>query len=281
MRIRTVKPEFWRSLDTADLDMFTRLLFIGLWNYVDDNGVGEDDVHLIRSDLFPRDRNVDELSQLIHGSLTELSSRGQITRYRDRETGRRYLHVVAWHHQRINRPTDSKKPLPTSDNCETTEDSSTAHGVLTEDSLLYQGSKGAREQGIPPYPPAAETPPTYTRKTGADLVRSNISKLPARSPAAHQIAQAFSDSLPSPIPSKVLAEMGSEIDQCLTDGISPQAIANGMRDWAASDSWSPTQIPRFIAKAAARPNVVGKPTRKALDYADAAEALIAELETTA
>lgn len=147
MRIRTVKPEFWRSADTAELDMFTRLLFIGLWNFVDDNGVGEDDVSLIRSDLFPRETNVDELSDMIHGSLNELSQRGQVTRYRDHSTGRRYLHINAWHHQRINRPTDSKKPLPSSDNSEPTEESSPTHVQLTEDSLLYQGSKG-RDRGV-------------------------------------------------------------------------------------------------------------------------------------
>lgn len=147
MRIRTVKPEFWRSPDTAELDMFTRLLFIGLWNYVDDNGVGEDDVSLIRSDLFPRETNVDELSNTIHGSLSELSQRGHIARYRDQISGRRYLHVSAWHHQKINRPTESRKPLPSSDDSEPTEESSPTHEQLTEDSLLYQGIKG-RDQGV-------------------------------------------------------------------------------------------------------------------------------------
>jgi hypothetical protein len=73
MRIRSIKPEFWRSADTAALDMFTRLLFIGLWNYVDDKGVGDDDVSLIRSDLFPRDPLGEELSLKIHGGLTEPS----------------------------------------------------------------------------------------------------------------------------------------------------------------------------------------------------------------
>ena len=40
MRIRTIKPEFWRSDDITALGWATRLLFIGLWSYVDDNGVG-------------------------------------------------------------------------------------------------------------------------------------------------------------------------------------------------------------------------------------------------
>jgi hypothetical protein len=89
--------------------------------------------------------------------------------------------------------------------------------------------------------------------------------------------------LPNPIQSDVLGEIAVQIDKCLTDSIPPHAIADGIRDWAASESWSPTQIPRFVAKATARNGTTGfgKPTRKALDYEAAAEQLIAALEFTA
>jgi hypothetical protein len=163
MRIRSVKPEYWRSADTAVLDIFTRLLFIGLWNYVDDNGVGEDDVHLIRSDLFPRDRNVDELSERIHGSLTELSTRGQILRYTHLDTGRDYFKVEAWQHQKISHPTASKKPLPTSDNIKLKEGSVNPPGILSESSGSDLGIKGSRDLGnkgsIQPRKRASRTKP--------------------------------------------------------------------------------------------------------------------------
>lgn len=55
MRIRAIKPEFWRSQDISNLDIETRLLFIGLWSYVDDNGVGQDRDALIAADLFADD----------------------------------------------------------------------------------------------------------------------------------------------------------------------------------------------------------------------------------
>lgn len=145
MRIRSVKPEYWRSADTAALDYFVRLFFIGLWNYVDDNGVGEDNLNLIRSDLFPRD-DIETVSLKIQGALTELSNKGHIIRYRHVVSGRRYLKVAAWHHQKINRPTESFKPLPTSEDVELTEDSLNAHGAITDDSLRDQGIKG-RDQG--------------------------------------------------------------------------------------------------------------------------------------
>ncbi len=53
MRIRTIKPEFWTSEDVASMDWETRLVFLGLWSYVDDNGVGRDNEKLIVADLFP------------------------------------------------------------------------------------------------------------------------------------------------------------------------------------------------------------------------------------
>lgn len=146
MRIRSTKPEFWRSADVADLDFFTRLLFIGLWNYVDDNGVGEDNLNLIRSDLFPRDP-IETVEPLVRRGLTELSLRAQIVRYQDRRNGRRYFKVINWHHQKINRPTASKKPLPTSEDAVLIDDSLSDHGGITEDSLADQGNKGTREQG--------------------------------------------------------------------------------------------------------------------------------------
>jgi hypothetical protein len=146
MRIRTTKPEYWRSKDTARLTYFARLLYIGLWNYVDDNGVGEWDLDLMRSDLFPRDP-VKEVSANIRGGLAELSHAGQIVRYTDTRNGREYFAVVNWHHQRIDKPSKSDKPKLTSEYAVVHEDSLNALGTLWEDSRLYLGTKGSRDQG--------------------------------------------------------------------------------------------------------------------------------------
>ena len=48
MRIRSIKPDFWRSDDLDRLDWHTRLVYIGLWSYVDDNGVGREKAALLR-----------------------------------------------------------------------------------------------------------------------------------------------------------------------------------------------------------------------------------------
>jgi hypothetical protein len=140
-----------------------------------------------------------------------------------------------------------------------------------------------QEIKTPPYPPepvstAVVRLPSRTNN-GADTVRARIAKLPARSVAAYQIAESFSASLAVPIEPTLLAGIGTQIDKCLSGGIPPHAIADGLRAWTASDSWSPTQIPNFVHKAANR-NTIGKPTAKALGYDAAVAELLAELEVS-
>ena len=123
MRIRSIRTEFWSSEDIAEMDWHTRLVYIGLWSYVDDNGVGRDNERLIVAELFPLDASLSESSLRVHGALMYLQEHGHITRYT--VEGKPFLHISTFHqHQRINRPPASRYPLATSPNAET-------HGVLT------------------------------------------------------------------------------------------------------------------------------------------------------
>ena len=145
MRIRSIKPEFWTSPDVGVMDWHTRLVFIGLWSYVDDNGVGRGEVPLIVASLFP-------LDELAHGGLSESSRRtqaalnaleqgGQISQYL--VSGRPYLHVTAWDkHQKINRPSPGRYPLPSNEKA-------VPLPVLSEDSVRTHStlSAGTEEQG--------------------------------------------------------------------------------------------------------------------------------------
>lgn len=113
MRIRSIKPEFWRSPTIAALDPFDRLLFIGLWSYVDDHGRGRDDVAEIIGDLFSRDMFKDPAGTAakVHGGLANLFTRGLIVRYE--VAGADFLAISAWaEHQRVDRPKDSRFPAP-------------------------------------------------------------------------------------------------------------------------------------------------------------------------
>lgn len=119
MRIRSIKPEFWRSEDIAVLDWETRLLFVGLWSYVDDNGVGIDRKADIAADLFAQDLEDDapETFARVSRGLQTLSDAGLITRYT--VAGKRYLHITSWDkHQRIDKPNKPRYPLPTCENAE-------------------------------------------------------------------------------------------------------------------------------------------------------------------
>jgi hypothetical protein len=141
VRIRTIKPEFWRSEDIAKLDWGTRLVYVGLWSYVDDNGVGRDDWRIITAELFALDDPLTEPSVRVQTALDTLSAGGQIVRYTVR--GKAYIEILAWDsHQVINRP--SKARFPRSD-----AQSAKTHGALTEPSMTDQNMPGAGtgEQG--------------------------------------------------------------------------------------------------------------------------------------
>ena len=141
MRIRSIKPEFWRSDDIARLSWEDRLIFIGLWSYVDDNGVGRDEERLIVADLFALDNSFSEASLRVHAGLARLHAANLIERYE--VDGRRFLHITTWaKHQKINRPSPGRYPLPTCGNA-------TIHEPLTEDSVSPHNtlSAGTGEQG--------------------------------------------------------------------------------------------------------------------------------------
>jgi hypothetical protein len=150
VRIRSIKPEFWRSDDVDALDLPTRLLFIGLWSYVDDNGVGIDKLSSIAADLFAGDMERDPRDTLarISGGLATLSERGMIDRYKvDRKA---FLYVTAWtSHQRIDKPAKPRFPLPTCENAIPRDTVATLSRDLRETPATgteEQGNRGTEEQ---------------------------------------------------------------------------------------------------------------------------------------
>lgn len=74
-RIRTIKPDFFKNEQLADLPMTARLLFIGLWTLADKEGRLEDRPKRIKVELFPYD-NLD-----CDKELARLQNSGFIIRY--------------------------------------------------------------------------------------------------------------------------------------------------------------------------------------------------------
>lgn len=113
MRIRSIKPEFWRSSDVSALDLEDRLLYVGLWSYVDDNGVGLDRLSLITADLFADDleRDSPETLARVSRGLSNLFEATRIWRYKAENWP--LLYVLNWDkHQRVDKPNKQRFPRP-------------------------------------------------------------------------------------------------------------------------------------------------------------------------
>ncbi|MDX3713431.1 hypothetical protein PV733_31710 [Streptomyces europaeiscabiei] len=153
-RIRSIKPEFFTSLTIADLSLSARLTFIGLWTYVDDNGVGPADPRLIRAAVWPLEEAPDIL-QRTREDLQSLQEARLITLYE--ASGRPLVCVNSWdEHQKVSHPrkprflaphevpqaSDQQSSSSPDDRRSPPEDDASA----LEDDAPEQGA-GSREQG--------------------------------------------------------------------------------------------------------------------------------------
>ncbi|HEY2644063.1 MAG TPA: hypothetical protein VGI56_09965 [Galbitalea sp.] len=100
-RIRSIRPEFWVDDKIVDLSLLAKLLFIGLWNFADDDGYIEDSERRIKRMVFP-DNNYD-----IRPAIAELVKSGVVSRATSDQG--QLLHVVnlaKW--QKPQHPTPTK-----------------------------------------------------------------------------------------------------------------------------------------------------------------------------
>jgi hypothetical protein len=146
MRIRSIKPEYWRSADITNLDIADRFLFIGLWSYVDDSGSGIDDEATIIGDLFARDmfRDPRETVARVSRGLLNLFEAGLIIRYTS--SGKSFLHITNWEkHQRIDKPGRQRYPRPDDENVILATSSRDSRDTLAP-GTGEQGNRGTGEQ---------------------------------------------------------------------------------------------------------------------------------------
>jgi hypothetical protein len=170
-RMRSIKPEMFRSFTVSAWPIAVRWTFAGLLTYLDDSGRGADDARLIKAEVYPID---DEMpGRKVEQHLAAIEKTGPLCRYQ--VDGRRYIHITSWaEHQRINRPTASRIPP-----CPTHEGSPSPHGALTEDSL---NSHGARSEASLPRarPPAQASAPAEhgAREQGSKGARERAGARP-------------------------------------------------------------------------------------------------------
>ena len=164
MRIRSTKPEFWRSRTVALVDWSARLVLKGLESYVDDNGVGKDDLALIVGDVFPRDMLANPRDTLarVSEAVSALHQAGLVWRYE--ADGRRLLYISNWEDiQRIDKPGKGRLPRPdgTMDfRSSIIRESVASPPVTLAPGTGEQGNRGTGEQGQEPL----RSPATPTSK---------------------------------------------------------------------------------------------------------------------
>lgn len=102
-RIRSIKPDFWTDEKVVELSAFARLLFIGLWNFADDEGRMVYSEKKIKMQIFPSD-SID-----ISGLFGEIRGEKMIDVYSIDNV--EYLQIVGFSkHQKIDKRTPSKLP---------------------------------------------------------------------------------------------------------------------------------------------------------------------------
>lgn len=104
-RIRTIKPDFWTDERVVELSPWARLLFIGLWNFADDDGRMVYSPKRIKMQIFPADSV--ECSEL----FDELRRDELVEVYE--VDGKEFLQITNFSkHQKIDRRSASKHPPP-------------------------------------------------------------------------------------------------------------------------------------------------------------------------
>ena len=147
-RIRTIKPEFWDSPDTGKASLRARLLFIAMWNWADDFGIGDATPIRLLGFAFPNDDiSVSDFPLLGE----EIAERFGVVFYE--YEGRPFYYIPSWEeHQRTEKRAKQRVPFPHElENPEIPgflKDAQKSVGnSATESRKLYGGNRGTGEQG--------------------------------------------------------------------------------------------------------------------------------------
>lgn len=106
-RIRTIKPEFFRSEDIGQLTPLARLLFIGLWTMADREGRLMDRPRRISVELFPYDDDFD-----VSPLLDELAGADLIRRYAAGGDGQKCIQIQNFGKHQRPHPKEPPSEIP-------------------------------------------------------------------------------------------------------------------------------------------------------------------------
>jgi len=118
-RKRMIDPDFWIDEKIGSLSMMGRLLFIGMWNLSDDEGLLRFTPEYLKSSIFPYDNiSFNKVKSL----MNELEKAEFIFSYIGGKNQSKYAFIINFgKYQTINRPQPSKLPPPSLQNIKTIE----------------------------------------------------------------------------------------------------------------------------------------------------------------
>ncbi|MDJ0010119.1 hypothetical protein [Gordonia alkanivorans] len=145
-RIRAIKPEFWSS-PSHPIDPWARLLYVAMWNWADDAGVGTANLKELAGFAFPNDDHIDV------GAMRRMCA--DIAAHYGAQfytvAGRPYFSIPSWReHQKFDKRRDGRHPGPecAEEWLYQQERSNAAHCADTAPTLRPQvGALPAPEQG--------------------------------------------------------------------------------------------------------------------------------------
>jgi len=141
-RIRTIKPEFWTDDAITECSTSARLLFIGMWNFSDDNGNIDRSAKQLKMKIFPAD-NIDA-----EPLLQELLAQNLVIEYQ--ANGCLFLHIRGFaKHQKVDKPSKFSLPLyPDSLRTQrvVSEDSTSSQRGLATESKVKEGKGIVKEE---------------------------------------------------------------------------------------------------------------------------------------
>jgi hypothetical protein len=180
VRIRSTKPEFWRSERIAAVEWEDRLVLKGLESYVDDNGVGKDDIALIVGEVFPRDMlaNPSETVAKVSEAISRLHKAGLLWRYV--VNGTRLLYISFWESiQRIDKPGKGRHCRP--DGTTEYNESQIRESVSNAPETVVPGTEEQRNRGTEELLAAqAPTKPKRGQRIAPEWRPSDLTKSWAR-----------------------------------------------------------------------------------------------------
>lgn len=117
-RIRSIKPEFWDSPSTAKAGPWARLLYMAMWNWADDWGIGDGNLVRLEAFAFPNDGghypqgggDSDTQPRNFRDLVTEVQNAYQIVFFE--HLGRPFYYIPKWEdHQRTEKRSKPRDDL--------------------------------------------------------------------------------------------------------------------------------------------------------------------------